>query len=196
MKKKALKFIILLIALFLFNKGIKKIDFNPNYTLGQPIDSLNNVIVYYNGWTSNVSGRNTTDGYNIGLEYQCVEFVKRYYYEHYHHKMPDSYGHAVSFFDPDILDGDMNLQRGLTQYKNPSFSQPQEGDLIVMKGSIANKYGHVAIISKVLYGEIEVIQQNPGMFVPSRVYYKMYSDPEKRWRIDNARVLGWLRKEG
>lgn len=195
MKKKIIITIVIFIALFLAFKGIKKIDLNPNYTVGQPIDTLNNVVVYYNGWTSNVSGRNTKDGYNLGLKYQCVEFVKRYYYEYYDHKMPDSYGHAVSFFDPSITDGKINPRRGLTQYKNRSYSQPKEGDLLVMKGTAFNKYGHVAIVSKVLYGEIEIIQQNPGMFAKSRVYYKTYSDPKKRWIIDNSRILGWLRKE-
>ncbi|MDW5290896.1 hypothetical protein [Formosa sp. PL04] len=59
-----------------------------------------------------VSGRNTTpDGYNLGLKYQCVEFVKGYYYEHYNHKMPDSYGHAKSFFNSGIKDGKRRNQR-------------------------------------------------------------------------------------
>ena len=55
---------------------------------------------------NNVSGRNVTvDGYNLGLKYQCVEFVKRYYYKHYRHKMPNSYGNAKDFFIAQISDG-------------------------------------------------------------------------------------------
>ena len=55
-----------------------------NYSPGSKLDSLNGVYVYFNGSMRNVSGRNTTpDGYNLGLKYQCVEFVKRYYYKHY-----------------------------------------------------------------------------------------------------------------
>ncbi|MFA0963395.1 hypothetical protein AB9P05_16445 [Roseivirga sp. BDSF3-8] len=50
-----------------------------------------------------VSGRNLTpDGYNLGLKYQCGEFMKRYYYLHLNHKMPDSYGHARDFFNPSL----------------------------------------------------------------------------------------------
>ena len=61
----------------------KKINLNFNYEVGQPLDSLNNVVVYYNGGVDNNSGRNTSaDNYNIGIKYQCVEFVKRYYYQH------------------------------------------------------------------------------------------------------------------
>ncbi|HRH39166.1 MAG TPA: CHAP domain-containing protein, partial [Flavobacteriales bacterium] len=62
---------------------------------GAPIDSLHGVIVYHNDGMSATHGRNTVDGYNVGLRYQCVEFVKRYYLEHYHHRMPNSYGNAV-----------------------------------------------------------------------------------------------------
>ena len=60
--------------------------FNFNYSVGQRIDSLNGVFVYYNGSVSNVSGRNkASDGYNLGMKYQCVEFVKRYYLEYLNH---------------------------------------------------------------------------------------------------------------
>jgi hypothetical protein len=61
--------------------------------------------VYYNGGVANVVGRNVSvDGYNLGLKYQCVEFVKRYYYQHLGHKMPDTYGHAKDFFDRNVAD--------------------------------------------------------------------------------------------
>jgi len=63
--------------------------------VGEKVDSLNGVYVYYNGSVGHVSGRNLVpDGYNPGLKYQCVEFVKRYYYQHLNHKIPDSYRHT------------------------------------------------------------------------------------------------------
>ncbi|MGN2920302.1 hypothetical protein ACTFQ5_16360 [Aliivibrio fischeri] len=65
------------------------------------------------------------DGYNLGLKYQCVEFVKRYYYEYFNHKMPDTYGHAKDFFNPDLPDGNLNKQRNLIQYKNGSLNPPK-----------------------------------------------------------------------
>ena len=63
-------------------------SFNPE--VGTIIDSYNGVNIYYNGNNfKNVLGRNVSeDGYNLGLKYQCVEFVKRYYYKRYGHKMP------------------------------------------------------------------------------------------------------------
>jgi len=162
------------------------------HAIGEEIDSFNGVSVYYNGPVSNVSGRNLTeDKYNIGQKYQCVEFVKRYYYEYYHHKMPQSYGHAKDFFNKNLKDGEVNEDRALIQYKNPSQSQPKVGDLLVFS---LTQYGHVAIISNVKEGEIEIIQQNPGKFAKSRVNIPL-DFQDGLWRINNRRILGWLRKE-
>jgi surface antigen len=174
---------------------LKKINFNSAHTVGEQIDSLNGVFVFYNGGVENVSGRNTTnDGYNLGLKYQCVEFVKRYYYEHLRHKMPDSYGHAKDFFDNNLADGQLNKRRNLTQYTNPSQSKPKVDDLLIFDGTVHNKYGHVAIISNVTENEIEIIQQNPGQFGKSREIISLDKANEK-WKVNNKRILGWLRKE-
>ncbi|WP_340155684.1 CHAP domain-containing protein [uncultured Winogradskyella sp.] len=172
----------------------KKINLNPNYEVGQKVDELNGVTVYYNGGVGNVSGRELTeDGYNLGLKYQCVEFVKRYYYEELNHKMPDSYGHAKDFFDSNVKDGKNNKQRNLTQYTNPSKSKPKVNDLVIYSGTTINKYGHVSIISRVTDKEIEIIQQNPGPFGDSREKYSLINEDGK-WKMDNDRILGWLRK--
>jgi surface antigen len=165
------------------------------HSVGDVIDSLNGVKVYYNGNISNTAGRNiTADNYNLGLKYQCVEFVKRYYYEHLNHKMPNSYGNANDFFDKNIKDGDKNKKRDLIQYCNPSNTKPCADDIIVLSGTSFNKYGHVAIISSVSDYEVEIIQQNPGPSGKSRVTYALVKQDGK-WKIDNERVLGWLRKE-
>ena len=168
---------------------------NSNYSVGERIDSLNGVVVYYNGEVSNVSGRNLTkDGYNLGLKYQCVEFVKRYYYEHLNHKMPDSYGHAKDFFEKTIADGKKSKRRNLTQYSNPSKTKPKVDDLLIFDGTTFNKYGHVAIISKVTETRIEIIQQNPGPQNKSRETFSL-ENKDGKWEIKSKRALGWLRKE-
>lgn len=163
--------------------------------IGDKVDSLNGVFVYYNKSVKNVSGRNmTADGYNLGLKYQCVEFVKRYYHEHLNHKMPNSYGHAKDFFVKGLDDVEMVKHRNLIQYTNPSVSKPKVNDLLVFDSSVFNKYGHVAIISNVTGDRIEIIQQNPGRYSKSREILSLnYKDG--KWKIEKNRILGWLRKE-
>ncbi|WP_369993813.1 CHAP domain-containing protein [Winogradskyella sp.] len=194
LKKKVLilfgALIIILIVLF----SSKTIVINPKYKVGQKIDSFNGVAVYYNGAVGNVNGRALTDdGYNMGLKYQCVEFVKRYYYEELNHKMTNSYGHAKDFYNSKVKDGRKNEQRNLIQFTNPSSSKPKVNDLVVYSGTAFNKYGHVAIISKVGDEEIEIIQQNPGPIGKSREDYSLVKENGK-WKIENDRILGWLRK--
>jgi surface antigen len=176
-----------LIGFIVFTKSGRKTV----YDIGQPIDSLNGVYVYFNGKTNNVSGRNLAkDNYNLGQKYQCVEFVKRYYYEHLDHKMTESYGHAKDYFDSQIKDGQINIDRNLVQYNNPSQTKPQIDDIIVFSGTSHNKYGHVAILSKVNQYSIEVIQQNKGK---SRQNYLLVKRKGK-WLIVNKRIKCWLRK--
>lgn len=186
---------LLLFTLFFTFKGIKKVNLHSTYEVGQAIDSLNHVIVYFNGGVDNVEERNTKDGYNLGLKYQCVEFVKRYYFEKLNHRMPETYGHAKTFFNPEVKDGALNQQRDLVQFHNPGKSKPQVNDLLVMDGTVLNRFGHVAIVSQLLEKEIEIIQQNPGPFEASRDTIKLINTDEGKWELDHKRVLGWLRKD-
>lgn len=190
-------FLLVFGTLILVVAGIfvsKKFNLNPNYEVGHKIDALNGVAVYYNGGVGNVDGRELAiDGYNLGLKYQCVEFVKRYYYEELNHKMPESYGHAKDFFNSQINDGEINKQRNLKQFENPSKSKPKINDIVIYSGTVLNKYGHVAIISNITEYQIEIIQQNPGPFGSSRESFDLI-DKHGKWRIDNDRIIGWLRK--
>lgn len=184
--------IILMIGALIFRNDIRHLI--NGASKGSPVDSLNGVYVYYNGAISNVEGRNLSpDNYNLGLKYQCVEFVKRYYYLHYRHKMPDSYGHAVSFYDASLKDSSYNRKRDLLQLSNPSKVKPQIGDILIYSGTEGNPYGHVSIISDTKVDEIEIIQQNPGIGAPSRVKFKLLND-NGLYKIDNPRILGRLSK--
>lgn len=168
---------------------------NPQYEVGDAVDSLNGVKVFYNGSVAHTGKRHlATDGYNYGLRWQCVEFVKRYYYDYLHHTMPDTYGHAKDFFEPNLADGAKSTRRNLIQYKNGSSKAPQVNDLLVFDATAFNQYGHVAIVSKVDSNEIEMIQQNPGPTAPSRVTYAV-EHKNSKWTIDRSDLLGWLRKQ-
>lgn len=174
--------------------SIKKSNFNPTKTIGHKIDSINGVYVFYNGGVDNSLGRNLSkDGYNFGLKYQCVEFVKRYYFLALKHKMPNTYGHAKDFFNHQIADGERNKERNLLQFSNGSKTIPKVNDLVIFSASTFNKYGHVAIVSRVTNDSVEIIQQNPGPFTSSRETFQLIKDKNK-FKIKSNRILGWLRK--
>ena len=195
MKTKAIILISVLLAISLITCHFaKKFNLNSKYEIGQAVDSLNGVIVYYNGGVDHSAGRNVSaDNYNIGQKYQCVEFVKRYYYQHLNHKMPDAFGHAKDFYEQDVADGQVNEKRALLQFSNGSSVKPEPDDLLIFSGSLFNRYGHVAIISLVSNTAVEIIQQNPGPFGKSREVFPLQNKGNK-WYIDNDKVLGWLRK--
>ena len=143
-------------------------------------------------WADNRNIRHrSSSGYNYGLRWQCVEFVKRYYADALGHEMPDTYGHAISFFDPSVADGEINQQRGLQQHTNPSAAQPAPGDLLVFDAWILNPYGHVAIISARGEDWVEIVQQNAW---PVRKRLPLTSSQGGTWQIEHERVMGWLRQ--
>jgi hypothetical protein len=173
--------------------AVTRIDPNPRHAVGEQLDELNGVAIYYNGGVNTVQGRNLTqDGYNLGLRYQCVEFVKRYYFERYGHRMPDTYGHAKDFFDPRVSDGGMDAKRGMLQFTNGSAMPPQADDLLVFAPSLLNRYGHVAIIASVGSDTLQIAQQNPGPFGRSRESLAL-AHRDGRWYLGNDKVQGWLR---
>ncbi len=185
----------LTIALFILQSLRTNNDIDNTYAVGEAIDSLNHVYVFYNGEIAHVKERNTSpDGYNIGLKWQCVEFVKRYYYVHFNHLMPDATGNAKDIFNTDLPDASYNVSRALVQYTNASVMAPAVDDILVFDGHLGNKYGHIAIISKVYDDKIEIIQQNAGPDAPSREEIKMLL-VDGKWKVMNRRVLGWMRIE-
>ncbi len=183
MNLKVYIFLLLVTSCLAFNAD------KPN--VGAAIDSLNGVKVYYNGPFDKTYGRNVTaDGYNLGLKYQCVEFVKRYYYKRFKHKMPDSYGHAVQFFNHSIPnESAYNRFRGLYQYRNGNTRKPQPEDIVVFKTEGINIFGHIGIISKVNGNQLEMVQQNYG--TKTRIKYNIVKVFD-RYYIDDKEVVGWL----
>lgn len=181
---------ICLVGLFFWNPRTEKVISPPK--VGAKVDSLDGVYVYYNGKISHVKDRNVSkDGYNIGLRWQCVEFIKRYYYEAHNHKMPNSYGHAKHFFANGLKDGQANPDRNLRQFTNPSKFKPRRGEIIIFDGNQWNPYGHVAIISKVENTQIEIIQQNPGPYANSREFFNL-KKVKGSWTIEGNSILGRL----
>jgi len=172
--------------------GFKNLETKSSPRPGEIIDSFNNIEVYYNGDVNNVFGRNTTwDGYNLGLNYQCVEYVKRFYYYNYDHKMPDSYGHAKDFFDASLDDRQYNPTRDLYQFSNGSEYKPVPGDIMVFGPTSTNPFGHCGIVTLSSGQTCEIIQQNVGQ--KTREQLKIL-ESHNRYYVLDGEVLGWLRK--
>lgn len=185
-------FIIVLIVLTA-NWSITHLNSNSRHTVGDIIDNFNDIPVYYNGGVANISGRNLTiDGYSLGLKYQCVEFIKRYYYQRFGHKMPNDKGNAKDFFSVSLPSGFLNLKRGLIQFNNKSKNSPKVEDIVAFAPWLFNRYGHVAIISKVESDYIEITQQNPGPFGSTRekIPLKIINN---EYLVVHERLPGWLR---
>lgn len=167
-------------------------NLNPGQEVGAVVDEFNGVKVYYNGGVNNSEGRALSrDGYNLGIKYQCVEFVKRYYFERFNHRMPDAFGNAKDFFDANTAQGALNPKRALVQYRNAGSEKPQVDDLIVFPPTLFNPYGHVAIVAAVSEREVEIVQQNPGPFSGSRARFALEA-VDARWTVAGS-ALGWLR---
>lgn len=160
--------------------------------LGDVIDSYNGVNVYYNGDQANVFGRSMAEGnYNLGLKYQCVEFVKRFYFIHYGHKMKDSYGHAKELFDETLPDLKLNHDRGLYQFINGSTYRPLPGDILVFGPNYKNPYGHAGIVTVSKGKRLEIIHQNVGE--NSRELF-IVSEINGRFFVVDPDIKGWMRK--
>ncbi len=160
--------------------------------VGREIDSYKGVAVYYNGKNieNNIGRHYSEDGYYYGEKWQCVEFVKRFYYEAKGHRMPDILGNAKDFFDPAVPQGKLNHRRGLVQYRNGGKVGPEVDDLLVFTGT---KYGHVAIITAVSTDTIEIIQQN--VIGQSRQIIPLTIKKDRYYIGTTNPPAGWLRKE-
>lgn len=155
------------------------------------MDMHNGVPVFFNGKIGDTHGRHlTSDGYNLGLKWQCVEYVKRYYFQVYNHKMPYSYGHAKDLFDNSLNDVAFNEKRGLLQFRNVRYEKPKEGDMLIYDGTSYNPYGHVGIISRVTDTEIELMQQNYGKKSRDTLALKTFNGI---YTVADYDILGWLR---
>ena len=95
------------------------------------------------------------NGTYIGLEYECVEFVNRYYLSVYGKDMASPRKNAKDYYNT-------ASDRGLIAYENgKSDVVPQIGDILVSEGDgTSSNVGHVAIVKEVATDYIIVAHQN------------------------------------
>lgn len=182
--------ILLLTSLLLPAVAAIGIVIHDGCCVGRVIDSYKGVSVYDNGVLFFRShGRNySKDGYYFGQKWQCVEYVKRFYYQAMGRSMPDGMGHAKSFFDVNLPDGGLNQRRGLAQFRNGSSSKPAPDDLLVFTDT---RFGHVAIVTKVDEHSVEAIQQN--VWIRSRQSFTLENRHGHYFIVSPREPAGWLR---
>jgi hypothetical protein len=154
------------------------------------VDSYRGIPVYDNGLLFFRShGKHfSQDGYYYGQKWQCVEFIKRFYFDAKQHKMPDVMGHAKSFFDDALSDGALNARRGLVQYRNGSAERPRPEDLLVFADT---RFGHVGIVTEARDDAVEIIQQN--IFGRTRQRFSLVSTDGHYFITTPRTPAGWLR---
>lgn len=180
----------LILYFLFFSKRYPLSVISHSLAVGDSVDSFNGVIVYNNGMDypkSHGKHYNKDSSFYYGKKWQCVEYIKRYYFDHLHFVMPNGMGNAKDFFDSSVKHGQLNKQRGLSQFQNDNTGAPKVNDILIFGG----KYGHVAIVTSVNEKEIEVIQQNiymtPRETIPLSFANGRYSVGKKR------KPNGWLR---
>ena len=157
----------------------------PTPPIGQAIDSLRGVAIYYDM---------QQEGALQTMKFTSTEFVKRYYSEVMSIQLPDSLLEGSDFFDPAIPDGAVNPATGLVQYTKPSKTAPEKNDILVFSEADYNPGGHVAIIGKMDQLELEAVQQNPGPLAKTREPLRYYLR-KKKWYVQHPHAVAWLRKE-
>ena len=122
-----------------------------------------------------------------GLQYQCVEYIKRFYGEALSVESELWRGNAIDYFY-------RAEKYGFTVYKNgESTIAPSPDDLLVFNSS-TSVYGHVAIITTATSNSVSIIEQNwsmTGTALLNLTYENgVYSIDDRGLYV----VLGWLRR--
>ena len=157
---------------------------------GRVLAKHNGVEVYLNhgkGMHSCGEYHRSSDGYDYGPQWQCVEFVRRYYDLHLHHRFSTK-GHAKHYFDEGTPHGARNKSRGLIQYRIGKEVKPEVDDILVCP-KIPPGSGHVAIITKVEDNRLQIIQQNK---LPAQEWITIERQASS-WRL-SWDCAGFLRK--
>lgn len=166
---------------------------------GTSLGSFNGVTAYSNGSsTANVHGSScvngcdtTRGGIYLGLKWQCVEYIRRYYYSVFGLDLAARHrGDAKTWYD--------NAPKmGLQQHPNEGTVAPQPGDILT---SNTGRHGHVAIVRSVSGNQVCVIQQNLTNDYGDANTCLSLSAAGGRYTVGNfpqgLTIRGWLRRAG
>lgn len=118
-----------------------------------------------------------------GLKWQCVEFVRRFYWINYG-KFIGNNSNAKDFYS--------NAPNwGMRAYPNGGTVGPRVGDIIVFGPSATNPNGHVAIPVKVTSKYILLVQQN--VYGDVHINYYLVRNGNTLSSAFGSNVIGWIR---
>lgn len=167
--------LITVICCCLVLPSVSTADCAPSY--GEEIGSYRGVIARSNGSLGSCTGTGSGD-------WQCVEYVKRFFGTAMHFNTSGWYGNADSYYGS-------YQSKGLRQFAQGGTTKPKENDLLCFGGSFA---GHVAIITSVTSSSITIIDQNrhatnPYKTLGMEVVNGHYTVDD----LGDLYVQGWLR---
>lgn len=173
-----LYFISLLCLCFKYSDAAEK-----QLPYGTPLGKFNGIVNF-----SNSGGSRYYDF--LGWEYECVEYVNRYYYEIYAYPSWKGTGNAYEYFKkiPEKF-------KEITAYPNKNSTAPKTGNIIVWDKAASNKYaGHVAIVKDVTDISVTVIHQNVAQNkgdanLPLPI---SYNDGKYQLTGGPGTIMGWL----
>ncbi|OMJ81801.1 hypothetical protein SteCoe_17685 [Stentor coeruleus] len=187
---------MLLISLLVLNSlALSEPDITP---FGTYLGSNSGVPGYSNGNCNYVSDEDSYVG-NIysGLKWQCVEYSRRWLIITQSLTFV-SVDCASDIWHLDYLSLTSDNSKQINLYRIPNGSQcpPSPGDLIIYKRTKENPVGHVGIINKVSYDDIEISEQNwdnnywPGNYSRTMPLTKLI-DLYYLLDFENP-ILGWM----
>ncbi len=146
---------------------------------GDQVGTFNGVIAYSNGSaTYNSGSHNTVNGYTTGLKWQCVEYVRRYYFVAYGLQI----GAGMN------ADGFYGNGWGLTKAANGGSTPPVPGAILC---SNSNTNGHIAIVREVGPNYIKVIQQNWSENSDDNAHQFSMTVSNGTYRVNQAGSYSW-----
>ncbi len=133
-----------------------------------------------------------------GYQYQCVEYVVRFYAQALHYPNMNGSGNAIRYWDGPNTDAARRLER----YPNDGTVPPRPDDMIIFRGSAADSVGHIAIVREVGPNYIRIIQQNWFHNSADGNHRLAMTTTGGRYHVDNLgtsghyNVVGWRRVPG
>jgi len=167
----------------------------PPTGFGSELGQFNGVTIYSNGNDTYVGTERSYSTINsikkdVGVKWQCVEFVNRYYWQQYGIALRDKYsGNANRFWNNAST-------MGLDSFSNGGTAIiPQVGDILVSNGG-AN--GHVAIVRSVSSNQVCVAHQNFANSTADENKCLTMTSANGRYTVaefnGNLPIVGWLRR--